>query len=253
MQRKSLAILGAAAILGTVTAAEAAVLGISIGIRETVAAGGPNGPIGSNGGSLGGIEWVNKDGQSLVLDGTFQTFTFNFQTDALTAFAGTSANGLYDGVRGVLEHIRILNTDGVTGPISLYIDNIRNIAPTGAPTTVSDFEGFADGVEVTFQEPRFSGSTSAFLALTPNASLTSSAFASQGTTSNNVNFQFINNTPTNWLRLSTFNTPNLPNPLIDFGQGWQLTFDMRGEVVPEPATIGMLGLAGLALFRRQRS
>lgn len=248
MQRKSFVFVTAAALVGAATVASAQNLAISIGIRET----GTVAPIGQNGGTANGIEFVNLDGQTLVLDGTFQTFTFNFQTDPLTAFAGTTANSMYDGVRGVLEHIRIRNIDGITDPIELYIDNIRNIEPTGAPHTVSDFEGFADGLEVTFQEPRFSGSTSGFLQLMPNVALTSSAFASQGTVSDNIQFQFINNVNTNWVRLTTFNATNLPNPAIDFGQGWQLTFDIRGQVVPEPAGMSVLFLSALPLLGRRR-
>lgn len=248
MQRKTLMAVGAAAMVGLAGTVAAATLAISIGIRET----GTLVPIGGNGGTTGGIEWVNLDGQSLTLDGTFQTFTFNFQTDPLTAFAGATANGVYDGTRGVLEHIRIRNSDGITDPIELYIDNIRNLDPTGAPNTVSDFEGFADGLEVTFQEPRFSGSTVGFLQATPNIALTSSAFASQGTVSDNVQFQFINAVNTNWVRLTTFNTPNLPNPAIDFGQGWKLTFDVRGLVVPEPGSLAILALSAGSLMARRR-
>src|SRR5690606_29366628 len=78
-------------------------LAISIGIRETAAGGGSFTSIGADGGSLGGIEWVNRDAQTLVLDGTWQQFTFNIATDPLTGFAGTTANSVLDGAFGVLE------------------------------------------------------------------------------------------------------------------------------------------------------
>lgn len=253
MSKRSYLVVGAAALLAAATAAQASMLAVSIGIRETEAGGGTVGvPIGGNGGATGGIEFVNLDGQVLNLNGTFQTFTFNFQSDPLTAFAGTTANSVYDGTRGVLEMIRFRNTGGETGPIELYIDNIRAISPTGAVTTVSDFEGFANGAEVTFQEPRFSGSTTGNLALTPNFAGVSDAFASQGAASYNVQFQYVDGTDTRWLRLSTFNSTNLPNPVIEFGQGWQLQFDVRGSVIPEPASAAMLLLAAVPALRRRR-
>jgi hypothetical protein len=247
--RRFVCTVGVAALVFATTAASAANLAISIGVRETGAGGGPVTPIGGNGGVLGGIEFVNLDLQTLVLDGTFQTFTFDFSTAAYTAFAGTTANGVLDGSFGVLEHIRIRNVDGITDPIELYIDNIRQIDQAGAPTVVSNFEPFAPGLEVTFQEPRFSGSTSAFLALTPNTSLTSTNFASEGTVSDKIDFQFVNNVTTNWLRLTTNNAPNLPNPAIVFNQ--RIAFDIRGLVVPEPGT-SLLFLSALPLLARRR-
>ena len=86
--RKLSCLLGAgAAMLAFSAVAANAQLAISIGIRETEAGGGTVGvPIGGNGGSAGGIEFVNLDGQTLPLDGNFHTFTFNFQNDPLTAF-----------------------------------------------------------------------------------------------------------------------------------------------------------------------
>lgn len=251
---KRFIIHGAVALLAAATASQGALLDVSIGIRETEAGGGTVGvPIGGNGGTAGGIEFVNLDGQTLTLDGTFQTFTFNFQADALTAFAGTTANSLYDGTRGVLEHIRFRNSGGELGPISLYIDNVRAISPTGAVTTVTDFEGWANGTEVSFQEPRFSGSTSSNLLTTPNIAGVSDAFASQGAASYNVQFQFVDATGTRWVRLTTNGLTNLPNPVIEFGPGWQLKFDVRGEVVPEPASAAVLLLAaGAPLLRRRR-
>ena len=96
-------------------------LDISIGIRETGYAGGPAVPIGANGGSSGGIEFINLDGQPFVADGTWQQFTFTPTTDTLTAFAGASANSVLDGTYGVFEHIRIRSTND-PGPWVIYID-----------------------------------------------------------------------------------------------------------------------------------
>ena len=249
---RRIALLIAAATIGAgATFAGAQTLAISIGIRETEAGGGPPGvPIGGNGGSAGGIEFVNLDNQVLTLNGTFQTFTFNFQNDPLTAFAGTTANGLYDGTRGVLEMIRIRNTGGNTLPIRLWIDNIVNTTATG-PHTVSNFEGFPDGTEVTFQEPGFSGSTAANV-LPGSTALTTSTMASEGLSSDELNFQFVDATNTRWVRLTTFNTPNLPNPVIEFANGNTLTFQIKGEIVPEPGSAALLGIGATTLLLGRR-
>ena len=100
----------------------AASLSVSIAIRET----GGSGPAFSDAGAGGGIEWVNKDGQSLTLDGTWQLFTFTPSTDTLTAFAGSTANGALDVDWASLEHVRLLNSDGITSPIRLWIDDVTN-------------------------------------------------------------------------------------------------------------------------------
>jgi hypothetical protein len=214
-------------------------LQISIGIRET----GTTEPVGGNGGSANGIEWVNLDGQTLVLDGTFQTFSFDIANDALTAFAGGTANGVLDGTRGTLEHIRIRNSGGVTGPITLYIDDIVN-----GQTVVTNFEEFATDSEAVFQEPRFSGSTTGNLMDLPNASLVSDELAFSAPNANRVAFEFIDDSTTRWLRLTTFNTPQMPNPAIDFTT---LTFQMAGVPIPEPGTACVLGLGAIGLLLRR--
>jgi hypothetical protein len=233
------ALILAFGLLAFPLAAVAQELQISIGIRES----GTTEPIGGNGGSSGGIEWVNLDGQTLTLDGTWQTFTFDFASDTLTGFAGTNANGTLDTTRGTLENIRIRNSGGVTGPITLYIDDIVN-----GSTTVTDFESFTVGTEAVFQEPRFSGSTGANLALLPNASLVSADMAFSGTQSDRIDFAFVDDDPAKWLRLTTFNTPNMPNPAIDFTT---LTIRIAG-VVPEPGTLGVLALGAVGLLARRR-
>jgi len=206
---------------------------ISIGIRETNAGGGTFSNIGGNGGSLGGIEWVNRDAQTLTLDGTWQQFTFTIATDPLTGFAGTTANGILDGTFGVFEHVRVLNAAGITEPIHLWIDDVVDTTMTGGPVNFADFQGFATGTEVMFQEPSFSGSTSANL-LTGSVSGVDNRVASR-TSACRFDFQFIDNSPTRWVRLTTFNTPNLPNPLIRFDDQSVITFWMRGGTCQEDA------------------
>jgi len=229
-------------------------LQLSIGVRETGFAGGPDNGVGGNGGTSGGIEFINLDGQNLTMDGTWQTFTWTFATDTPTAFAGASANSILEGNYGVLEHLRIRNSGGATGAMTLWIDDITNdfTPPGGGPTSVNfgDFEGFALGSEVIFQEPRFSGSTTGNLMALPNTSVVTDSAAFGGVQSDQVDFQFIDGLDTRWVRLTTFGTPNLPNPIVRFDGGSVLTMKVRA--VPEPGTLAVLGLGALALLRRRK-
>lgn len=231
------------------SAAAHAQLSISLGIRET----GTSAAIGANGGTSGGIEWVNLDGQTLNLDGTWQQFTFNFGTDALTAFAGASANGALDGTKGTIEHIRIRNTGGIDQAITVWLDDVTNTEATGNSVNFGDFESYAAGQEVMFQDPGFSGSTSANIVAGSTAGV-DDTMAATGNNSYRADFTFVDNSTTRWVRWTTFGATNLPNPTIDFSQGNSVSFMMKGEAVPEPATMTLIGagLAGWALRRKKK-
>ncbi len=221
-------------------------LDISLGTRET----GSTAEIGADGGTSGSIEWVDLAGQSLVLNDTWQQFTFDMDTAPLTGFTG---DGILDGAAGTVEHIRF-DSLGFAGPITIWIDEVADaIDPPGPPPaetiTFGDFEGYLDGDEVIFQEPSFSGSTAAHL-LAGSVSGVDSSVAFAGDASYKVDFQFVDGDPSRWLRLTTFQTPNLPNPTIAYDQDSVVSFWMKG--VPEPSTALLLGLPAVALLRRRR-
>lgn len=247
--RKLSSVAGALVLAGVASAQ----LQISIGIRETGFAGSPEGNIGANGGATGGIEWVNLDGQTLVTDGTWQQFSFTLATATLTGFAGTSANGILEGNYGTIEHIRVRNALGETGPIQLWIDDFNNtITPAGAgpiDNVFGTFEGYGDGTEVMFQEPNFSGSTSANLVAGGTAGVDNTT-AHSGTGSYKFNFQFVDATTTRWARLTSFNVANQGNPVVRFDQSSVVTF--WAKAVPEPASMTALALGAAVLLRRRK-
>lgn len=243
--------LVAVLVAATATVASAGpfpTLDISLGIRET---GSTNG-IGLPGGTAGSIEWVDLGGQTLVLDGTWQLFTFDLDAAPLTGFTG---DGILDGAAGTLEHIRI-DSNGQAPPMNLWIDDVTNtIDPAGPPppnpVNFGDFEGLIDGDEYLFQEPSFSGSTSGNVAA-GSFSAVDSTMANNGAASYNVSFQFVDNDPSRWVRLTTFSISSIAggDPTIRFDQDSVVSFWMKG--VPEPTSLMLLGLPTLALLRRKR-
>lgn len=239
----------AVAGLGLVSAASAQTLNVELGVRET----GNNVGIGGNGGASGAIELVGGNpGKTLALDGSFQTLTYTFGTDPVRAFTG---DGALAGGWATIENLWFIPDADVPADttISLFLDNFRFFdASEGTTTTLTSFESFDEGVEVMFQEPTFSGSSSGRINAEPDVAEVTTLMASDGDQSYLVEFAY-SSSPSGplFLRLTTFAAPNLPNPAIMIDPGDQLLFDVAG-VIPEPTSIGLAGLAGLGLLRRRR-
>lgn len=85
------------------------------------------------------------------------------------------------------------------------------------PQMLSDFDAYTPdtGVQVMFRHPSYSGSTSTDLAVTPNSTQVVSTAAYSGTNSTEVQWQWLDTDPQRWLRLTTHNVANMPNPTVD--------------------------------------
>ncbi|HVM48609.1 MAG TPA: hypothetical protein VMU04_11315 [Candidatus Acidoferrum sp.] len=185
------------------------------------------GPVGSNGGSASAdLYWIHATGMG-VAGGFTVTPSTNWQTIAFNPDDASHYlwNGLGDGLtfpdpypRGIFEGFAIASADANDcGPIQVYFDNLRNGA-----TLIQDFENETNAQPlVLFNQPSFSGTTSFNLLSAPNTSAVAQSYASTGTNSLGVSFQFVGLGWGNWLRLNS-NTTNgtvpTPNPIVDLTQ-----------------------------------
>ena len=86
----------------------------------------------------------------------------------------------------------------------------------GTDTLLTGFEGYANGAEVMFRAPRFSGSTSFHLTAEPNVrGVTDAVTPFGGSKSYSLQWQFVDATAQRWVRVTTFDAANLPNPTIE--------------------------------------
>jgi hypothetical protein len=138
-------------------------------------------------GGTGGAAGVQYD------SGVYRVVTFGFPFEAISAAAKRSA---------VMQRVMNFLLPAAGCPVG--------------PDVVSGFEGYADGARVLFQDPRYSGSTSANLAVTPNsAAVASTVPAYGGSRVCRVDWAWLDTTPGRWLRLTTSQAALSPNPAVD--------------------------------------
>ena len=128
--------------------------------------------------------------------------TFDPATDRILNFV--SGDNAFADAKGVLEHLAITADPNSldVGPYTLWIDEI-----TSGGVTFGNFEAYNDGDEVIFRQPSFSGSTSGNIQVPPNTSRVDGdvGYPGPGGKSDKIDFRFIDEDPSRWIRLTSFN------------------------------------------------
>ena len=213
---------------------------VALGIRET----GGAGPVGADGGITGNIEWVGSssvkgaDGQpigKLLATGVdWQEVTFRWEaiggTDLVAGFTG---NGVVDGAWGVLESLNFTLEDSTnTGHYEVYVDAIYS-----GSTLLTGFEGLTNGSLALFRAPSHSGTTDTNLLDWPDSAAVTGAEAFEGTQAHKLMFQFVDNQPKRWVRITSVYDaaanppmPTMPvqNPMIDLTQPITMRIKLYG-------------------------
>ncbi|MER3473753.1 MAG: hypothetical protein C4335_06905 [Armatimonadota bacterium] len=133
---------------------------VTLGVRET----NTTAPIGGNGGTTGGIEWIGTTevaagnvrpiGKLITAKDQWVEVVFNIPAETVKPFAGTTANGVLDVPRGTLENLSFTPGEaGAVGPYLIYLDDFEQVAVWAISGNVElcDFEGDVTQVSVTVE------------------------------------------------------------------------------------------------------
>ncbi len=92
-------------------------------------------------------------------------------------------------------------------------------SPPCTDTLITGFEGYANGTLVLFRNPRYSGSTSGDLAASPDiAQVTDEVTPFAGSKCYKLSWQFVDIATSRWMRATTSNATNVPNPTIELNK-----------------------------------
>lgn len=102
---------------------------------------------------------------------------------------------------------------------SIAMDQSKTVAavfvPACSDALLTGFESYGVGTQVMFRNPRFSVSTSTHLVASPDVSeVADDPSALDGAYALKLSWQFTDATAARWVRVTTFDAANLPNPVI---------------------------------------
>ncbi len=134
---------------------------VTLGVRETNS----TAPIGGNGGTTGGIEFLGAtvvrgtgpdapEGKLITAKNQWVEVVFNIPVEPVRRFAGTTANGILEVSRGVLEQLAFTPLDPNTlGPYVVYLDDFEQVAvwSVSGNVVLKDFVGDVTQVPVTVE------------------------------------------------------------------------------------------------------
>ncbi len=129
--------------------------------------------------------------------------TYTIGSEPVRGFTG---NGILDSAAApwyVLEHVTIAidPADPKAGPYTVYLDDLSN-----AGTIFESWDAAANGSQLVFRQPTFSGSTGGNLTSSPNLAATSDVDSYSPSKADRLEFQFVDNAPGRWIRLTTNGT-----------------------------------------------
>lgn len=103
------------------------------------------------------------------------------------------------------------------GDVAAFQFMFTDIGEVCTDALLTGFEGYGNGTEVVFRQPRYSGSTAAHLAATPDVhEVTDEVAAFSGSKCYKLEWQFVDTGLNRWLRATSSNAANVPNPTIEF-------------------------------------